>query len=339
MSECPAGTYATEQNADGTELGLCLLCDHACSSCTGASPKDCLTCSAGHLRLLHLCVTHCPTGYYREGSQCERCDRSCELCTGAGPESCRACAPPLLSCRAPSCVWSTVPIVSISSMTCANSATPVVRHAQISARYVNIALLFSCKFSHHKYVFPDASPQGCLTCDWGSTLKDKVCYPRCEEGRYFSEKETCEPCDSSCRHCTGLRPDQCLTCHRGFALHAVERRCTRCCQAGVNDTDCSLKHTSAGVPIALLLALGLALAVFALVKAHARKKLCWGQSYERLNGSANMPHGVPEPDSGDEVDVVYTSRGGSVYRRYSFIHEQDADAAHHVDESTCLNQI
>ncbi|XP_033940311.1 proprotein convertase subtilisin/kexin type 5-like isoform X1 [Pseudochaenichthys georgianus] len=345
VSECPDGTYATEQDADGKELGLCLFCDNACSSCTGALPKDCLTCSVGHLRLLHLCVTNCPTGYYREGSQCERCDRSCELC-GAGPESCRACAPPLLELQ--------------GTKLC-------VEHCPHRFYQLNDM----CKQCHTScQTCTDASPQGCLTCDWGSTLKDKVCYPRCEEGRYFSEKETCEPCDSSCRHCTGLRPDQCLTCHRGFALHAVERRCTRCCQAGVNDTDCcvcdgrsglcveapqpksgddqvtdlnvssaALKHTSAGIPIALLLALGLALAVFALIKAHARKKLCWGQSYERLNGSANMPHGVPEPDSGDEVDVVYTSRGGSVYRRYSFIHEQDADAPHHVDESTCLNQM
>ncbi|XP_038554272.1 proprotein convertase subtilisin/kexin type 5-like [Micropterus salmoides] len=219
-------------------------------------------------------------------------------------------------------------------------------------------------------MFADASPQACMTCDWGSTLKDKVCYPRCEEGRYFSEEDTCEPCDTSCRHCTGPRPDQCLTCHRDSALHAVENRCARCCQAEGNDTDCCvcdsrsalcveapqpksgdgqvtdlnmsstvLKHTSAALPIALLLALGLALAVFALVKARARKRLCWSQSYEKLSGSAsmNMPHGVPEPDSGDEVDVVYTSKGGSVYRRYSFVHEQVADVDQDVDESTCLN--
>lgn len=110
--------------------------------------------------------------------------------------------------------------------------------------------------------------------------------------------------------------------------------------ADLNMSSTALKHTSAALPIVLLLALGLALAVFALVKAHARKRLCWSQSYERLSGSASisMPHGVPEPDSGDEVDVVYTSRGGSVYRRYSFIHEQDADADQDVDESTCLNQ-
>lgn len=213
-------------------------------------------------------------------------------------------------------------------------------------------------------------------------------------------QETCEPCDSSCRHCSGPRPDQCLTCHQDSALHAVENRCARCCQAAGNDTDCcicdtrsgrspayfrkpqtvrlqaaskgifffflalalcveapqpksghdqgtglntsssALKHTSAVLPVALLCALGLALAVFALAKAHTRKRLCWNQSYERLSGSAsiNMPHGVPEPDSGDEVDVVYTSRGGSVYRHYSFIHEQDRDADQDMDESTCLSQ-
>lgn len=111
-------------------------------------------------------------------------------------------------------------------------------------------------------------------------------------------------------------------------------------ETDLNMSSRALNHTSAALPIALLLALGLALAVFALVKAHARKRLCWSQSYERLSGSGSisMPHGVPEPDSGDEVDVVYTSKGGSVYRRYSFIHEQDTDADQGVDENTRLNQ-
>ena len=102
----------------------------------------------------------------------------------------------------------------------------------------------------------------------------------------------------------------------------------------------ALKHSSATFPIVLLLALGLAMAVFSVVKAHARNRLCWSQSYERLSDSAgqNMPHGVPEPDSGDEVDAVYTSRGGSVYRRYSFIQDQDKDADQDADENTCLSQ-
>ncbi|XP_034443349.1 proprotein convertase subtilisin/kexin type 5 [Hippoglossus hippoglossus] len=347
VSECPAGSYNTRQEADGQELGFCLPCEHVCSTCTGESPRDCLTCSPGHLRLLHLCVTQCPTGYYKDGSHCEKCDQSCELCTGPGPDSCRACPPPLLELQ--------------GTKLCVESCP----HRFYQLHDMCEQCHTSCQ------TCMDASPQSCLTCDWGSTLKDNVCYPRCEEGRYFSDEETCESCDSSCLHCTGPRTDQCLTCHRDSALHAVENRCARCCQAGGNDTDCCvcdsrsalcveapqrksgddprtdvnmssrpLNHTSAALPISLLLALGLALAVFALVKAHSRKRLCWGQSYERLSGSAsvNMPHGVPEPDSGDEVDVVYTSRGGSVYRRYSFIHEQDTDADQDVDESTCLNQ-
>lgn len=101
----------------------------------------------------------------------------------------------------------------------------------------------------------------------------------------------------------------------------------------------TLNHTSAALPVALLLALSLAVAAIVLVKARARKRFCWSQSYERLSGSGNinMPHGVPEPDSGDEVDVVYTSRGGSAFRRYSFIHEKAGDEGQEMTENTCLN--
>lgn len=101
----------------------------------------------------------------------------------------------------------------------------------------------------------------------------------------------------------------------------------------------AVNHTSAALPVALLLALGLAVGAFVLVKARARKRLCWSQSYERLSGSGsiNMPHGVPEPDSGDEVDVVYASRGGSAFRRYSFIHEKEGDEEQEMTENMCLN--
>ncbi|XP_054589051.1 proprotein convertase subtilisin/kexin type 5 isoform X3 [Nothobranchius furzeri] len=344
-TECPAGSYATRQEADGQQLGFCLPCDHICSSCTGPSPRDCLTCSSGFLQLFQLCVIHCPTGYYKKGSHCEKCDESCELCTGPGPESCRRCPLPLLELD--------------------GTKLCVERCPHRFYQFNEI-----CKQCHVScQTCTDSSPQSCETCDRGSTLKDKVCYPRCEEGRYFSEEEICESCDSSCRHCTGPRPDQCLLCHNDFALHAVENRCTRCCQAAANHTNCcvcdsgsalcveapqprfeeaterdvivsskALKHTSAALPVGLLLAAGLGLAVFALAKAHAKRRLCWNQSYERLSGSGsiNMPHGVPEPDSGDEVDVVYTTKGGSVYRRYSFIHEKEADPSR--DENTCLSQ-
>ncbi|XP_061772923.1 proprotein convertase subtilisin/kexin type 5 [Nerophis ophidion] len=344
VKECPAATYTTRQDADGTQLGFCLPCDRVCATCTGVSPKDCLACAPGYLHLLHLCVSHCPTGYYQAGTHCKKCDHSCEMCTGPGPESCRACLPPLLELQGTKMCVERCPLRFYQ-------LDQVCKQCHVSCR--------TCT---------DSSPRSCVTCDNGSTLKEKVCYPRCEEGKYFTQEATCSPCDSSCKHCSGPRPDQCLICHQDFGLHAVESRCARCCRAGGNHSDCCvcdsgsdmcveltgprsgeelvtdmnmssrvLKHTSVAAPVALLAGLLLALLALALVKARARKRLCWKQSYERLSGNANMPHGVPEPDSGDEVDVVYTSRGGSVYRRYSFIHERDAHVVP-VDESTCLNQ-
>uniref|UniRef100_A0A3P9NUF4 Growth factor receptor domain-containing protein n=1 Tax=Poecilia reticulata TaxID=8081 RepID=A0A3P9NUF4_POERE len=71
LKDCPEGTYyetsAVEcQGELPNSLGFCLPCDHVCSSCTGASPRDCLACSVGYLRLFQLCVLHCPTGYKTE---------------------------------------------------------------------------------------------------------------------------------------------------------------------------------------------------------------------------------------------------------------------------------
>lgn len=108
------------------------------------------------------------------------------------------------------------------------------------------------------------------------------------------------------------------------------------------------QHTSAALPVALILVVILALGIFALAKARAKKRLCWRQSYERLSGTAGtrpdprpMPHGVPEPeDSGDDADVVYTSRDGSVYRRYGFIHksELEEEEEDEANENTLLNR-
>lgn len=108
------------------------------------------------------------------------------------------------------------------------------------------------------------------------------------------------------------------------------------------------QHTSAALPAALIMAMVLALVVFALAQARARKRLCWRQSYERLSGTAGarpdprpMPHGVPEPeDSGDDADIVYTSRDGSIYRRYGFIHkhEPEEEEADEANENTFLNR-
>ncbi|KAK0148862.1 Proprotein convertase subtilisin/kexin type 5 [Merluccius polli] len=375
-SVCPVGMYSTKQDADGTELKFCLPCDHVCSTCSGASPKDCLTCSTGYLRLLTLCISHCPTGYYREGSSCEKCDRSCEQCTGPGPELCQACSAPLLELQ----------------------GTKLCVERCPRRFYQRDAVCHRCHISCQTCT--DGSPQSCVTCDRGNTFKENVCYPRCGEGHYYAQ-EASRPTVRHCLQQILLNTSSVIVLHvfiihcsscfcvldyhcRTFVCHAtapvdtvsvrgqptvfpaylssasMPRRAdaphaaklggmtqtavcvthaqvdfepvvptTLCTEAPLPKSADLDGHASAALPAALLLALAAALTVFALVKARAKKRLCWHRSYERLSGSASgaMPHGVPEPDSGNEADVVYTTKGGSVYRRYSFYHDQDPDAA------------
>ncbi|CAL8325170.1 unnamed protein product [Gadus morhua 'NCC'] len=316
VKQCPRQSFP---DADGWR---CQTCHSSCQSCHGPRSTHCDSCVGGKPSVHGQCpLVSCPEGqyglsfgvpsttrYYREGSSCEECDRSCEQCTGPGPGFCQACAAPLLE-------------------------------------LLGTRLCQTCT--------GDASPKSCLTCDLGNTLLDNVCYPRTFVSHATARADT-----------AGAGPAHCLSCLPHFGLHAMEGRCAPCCQTRGNDTNCcvcytitalcteaplpksgdlggkanlnteparSEGHALTGLPLALLLALGLALAVFALVRARAKKRLCWHRSYERLSGSARgtMPHGVPEPDGGGEADVVYTTKGGSVYRRYSFYHDQDPDVAQH----------
>ena len=113
--------------------------------------------------------------------------------------------------------------------------------------------------------------------------------------------------------------------------------------SAVNLSTRVLRHTSTALPVAFIVILGLALTAYALVHARSRKRLCWHGRYERLTGAGAprgvMPHGVPEPeDSGDEVDVVYASLDGTVYRRFNFLQDRDSERDPEPDENTYLNK-
>ncbi|TKS73469.1 Proprotein convertase subtilisin/kexin type 5 [Collichthys lucidus] len=339
-ASCPVGYY------EDMEEGTCGQCHPTCGSCSGPLADDCETCSTFSPKLYKgVCSKDCPTStfYKTEAMECQG-DTDCPLRTYLHSDqfTCMGCHRHCYSCEGPGndeCLTCAIPKY-LHSIT---ERAPTVR---------NVTSPASCVQDQ------DPNPAGSVHLLFWN-FKAPNCVLSAVQTVSISKMMSARSAIQVVRHA------------QGSALHAVENRCAHCCHTGGNDTDCcvcdshsalcveapqpksgdnevtdlkmssrALKHTSAALPIALLLSLGLALAVYALVKAHARKSLCWRQSYERLSGSAsiNMPHGVPEPDSGDEVDVVYTSRGGSVYRRYSFIHEQDTDADQDVDESTCLSQ-
>lgn len=144
--------------------------------------------------------------YYREGSRCEKCDSSCELCSGPGPDSCRVCSPPLLELqgtklcveRCPHRFYQHTDVCKqchTSCQTCTGTDKEAIVPSLSCSKSEQYLFWAFCSPSLHLniHVFAGASPQECVTCDWGSTLNNNVCYPRCEEGRYFSV-EVCVPC-------------------------------------------------------------------------------------------------------------------------------------------------
>lgn len=359
--ECPQGMYSTSEDANGVELGYCLKCNPVCSTCNGGSAKDCMTCASGYYKLLHLCILHCPTGYYRGSDRCEKCHPSCQMCSGPRPEECMACPPNTLQLD--------------GTNQCVN---------QCPERFYQQQQL--CKQCHPSCkTCKDSTPEGCLSCDWGSDFKNGVCFPRCEEKYYLSRDEKCIPCDPSCRHCAGPGPEHCVICKANSAWAPTEKRCVHCCDPQTDQPDCCFCRSNLALctkasqtetkkaaleksympaskttipslnfstilPVLGTLFLVLVMGGLILQKARSKKLLCWKQSYDRLNGNSQvipvyehvedqvvMTQGNDAGDeSPDECDVVYSSRDGRVFRKYCFKVHDDEDGDE--DERTCLNK-
>ncbi|KAE8617533.1 hypothetical protein XENTR_v10009108 [Xenopus tropicalis] len=340
VSQCPPGTYNTTEEADGMKLGFCSQCHQVCTTCHGGSAKDCDMCSSGYYKLLHLCILHCPPGYYKENNQCEKCDPHCQLCGGPGLNGCLACPSNTLQIEGTTHCVKQCPERFYSYKDRCRKCHP------------------SCRTCN------DSSVQGCLTCDRGSDFKAGICYPRCEEQRYLDSDGVCQLCDASCRHCSGPRANHCISCKTNTAWSPTEMKCIKCCDSEMNQDDCcfcdvnsvlcirhlqaeaeeeSLKnlnnklphvisHYAAIAPV-LVFSIGMgAVFVFCMRRAKAKRKLCWEHSYERLGGSLHdatfydyedermglRKATGAEEDSLDESDVIYSTQDGTVYKKFSF---------------------
>ncbi|XP_075432321.1 proprotein convertase subtilisin/kexin type 5-like [Ascaphus truei] len=353
VKECPQGTYNTSEEADGIKLGFCSNCHQVCVTCNGGSAKDCNVCAAGYYKLMHLCILHCPPGYYKGNNRCEKCDSHCQLCHGPGVDACLECPSNTLQVE--------------GTTHCVNQCP---ERFYLQKR--------KCKKCHPSCrTCNDSSVQGCLFCDRGSNLKGGICYPACEEHRYLDSDGLCQLCDPSCRHCSAPGPQQCISCKTNAAWSPAEMRCVTCCDSQTDQDDCcfcdlnsvlcirhlqieaeqvalkklmpttkssqTVSHYSALAPVLVLLLLLAAVAVFSIGQAKSKKKLCWKQSYERLGGSSQagslydgdgmvLKKDSDAEDSVDECDVVYSTRDGTAYRKYSFKLSKTGREQH---EQTC----
>lgn len=360
VKQCPSGTYNTTEEADGMTLGFCSDCHQVCTTCNGGSAKDCDMCAPGYYKLLHLCILHCPPGYFKSNRQCEKCDPHCELCAGPGLESCLECPSNTLQVEGTThCVSHCPERFYLHGKKC--------RKCHPSCRMCN-----------------DSSVQACTTCDRGSSHKGGICYPQCEEHRYLDDDGLCQSCDPSCRHCSGPGPNHCITCKTSTAWSPEEMRCINCCDSQTDQNDCCfcdlnsvlcIKHLqveaeqvalknlklanrlppkgsyySAVTPVLVLVLLIMAVAVFVMKQAKSKKILCWKPSYERLNGNFRTmtycdedtivhknASDAEEEDSMDECDIVYSTGDGTVYKKYSFKLRSANNRV--LQELACINKV
>ncbi|XP_077120025.1 cysteine repeat modular protein 2-like [Ranitomeya variabilis] len=357
VKQCPTGTYNTSEEADGITLGFCSACHQVCTTCHGGSAKDCDLCASGYYKLLHLCILHCPPGYYKRNNQCDKCDSRCQLCSGPGLDSCLECPPGIFQVEGTThCVSKCPERFYIHGNKC--------KKCHPSCRTCN-----------------DSSVQGCKTCDRGSSFKAGICYPQCEEHRYLDDDSVCQPCDPSCRHCSGPGSDHCISCNSKTAWSPEEMRCINCCDSEADQNDCcfcdvnsvlcikhlqleaeqvSLKnlkfpasstvslspHFSAVAPVLVSLLLIIAVALLSIWGVKSKKMLCWKQSYERL---ADSPQDVSCQDEDckqeyeedeenlGECDVVYSTKDGTVYKKLPFkIHTAESGLLNNED---CMNKV
>ncbi|XP_043934389.1 proprotein convertase subtilisin/kexin type 5-like [Protopterus annectens] len=162
----------------------------------------------------------------------------------------------------------------------------------------------------------DSSPQGCLSCDFGSILKEGICYPQCEELHFFSTDGVCKLCDHSCKHCFGPSTNHCLSCETNYALHPFKKTCIKCCGEEQTQDGCCLcdantvlcgkqllslhekkllpldemypSHESIFVISAVSFTIIVGVLLFCLLQAKSRQQLCWKQSYERLGSTLKV---------------------------------------------------
>ncbi|KCV68133.1 TKL protein kinase [Fonticula alba] len=88
---CPAATFGE------TTQWTCQPCDVSCGACLGGGADQCTGCAAG-LELVEVtsgagtCVSGCPEGQYRAGTDCLPCDAACATCNGPTDKDCWRCA-------------------------------------------------------------------------------------------------------------------------------------------------------------------------------------------------------------------------------------------------------
>jgi hypothetical protein len=216
----------------------CVVCNAACSLCTGHTTNECQACQpdttttpATYYYLSFgttYCVTVCPYGQYATNSSfsCQKCNINCATCE-------------VTSTRCLTCTYvNTINIVYLNNnnecvVTCpaglwANSSDPLDHKCS------------PC----HAYCTACTGPSNleCSSCNNQTNpsfvmyYKDKystTCAASCPDGQYIDAiiNNICVPCDPKCLLCLGSSTN-CSRCALGYYLYQPNNECTALCPSG-----------------------------------------------------------------------------------------------------------
>lgn len=218
---CATGYQLANNQCFGCGLAKCSWCAGCLvggGSCPGCSPTLYLYNST--------CSSDCPTGTYKEASNCtcQDCADGCRECYGAGLEKCTSCTN-----SSSSDVYFKVPNRDICTTNCSNF-------------YYGVEQYNLCEPCHISCKTCSLDPLNCSACRNVSGIvyysDNSTCVVACPEGYYGKPSDnTCDFCADECKACYGPTTSECTKCKindtsvRFYKLYGSDE-CVEECSAG-----------------------------------------------------------------------------------------------------------
>ena len=238
LTTCPPGYFANGLSNPDNRCAPCYTNnppsypDGTCVTCTGPLSNQCTSCNSSQfLDTNGKCVNDCGTGWWGDttSNTCQQCDPSCYTCARGTAFDCLSCTgSTYLNPRYRSCV----------------SSCPIGWWTEYPTN--------TCR---QCYLYISTAPEldSCATCSGGSSTDCSLCPSssfldsttgscvfQCPYGYWGdSTTGTCKNCYStsdpltdinrSCKTCTGVSNNQCLSCYLGEYYFSGNGTCLRSC--------------------------------------------------------------------------------------------------------------
>ncbi|CAD8072273.1 unnamed protein product [Paramecium primaurelia] len=182
----------------------CSPCINGCQKCISNICQQCLE-GYYYMDSKNECQIQCDDGYFGnyQARQCQICDSTCKTCDNNTNINC-------LSCH----IGYVLNVKNIISGECKFTCLP--------GFYKQVDNCYQCWKGCASCI---DQTQNCLVCaqNYFRLKSNGLCYSKCPDGYYNNQiGYLCSPCHPICRTCSGLLPQNCLSCNSPLAYYQNE---------------------------------------------------------------------------------------------------------------------